>query len=94
MYLDLAPADIGENCHGASITQFRLYTEALALYRQVGSLYDVSNVLQDLAFAFSGLGQLDEAITKLGEALSIARRLGSPHTIASALNDLGWLHTV
>ena len=29
MYLDLAPADIGENRQGASITQFRLYTEAL-----------------------------------------------------------------
>jgi len=66
--------------------------DALALYRQVGSLYDVVNLLQDLGTAFVDLGRFDEAVICLNEALAIGRRLGAPTPLAGVLNNLGWLH--
>jgi ATP/maltotriose-dependent transcriptional regulator MalT/two-component SAPR family response regulator len=66
--------------------------KALALYREIGSTYDVLNLLQDLTFAYASHGHLDEAATHLGEALPLARRLGSPGQLAIVLNNLAWLH--
>lgn len=66
--------------------------QALALFREVGSLYDVFNLLQDLTLAFFTQGRLDEAASRLNEALAIARRLGAPAQLAGVLNNLGWLH--
>ena len=68
--------------------------QALALFRQAGSLYDVSNLLQDLNLAYFEQGRLDEAAARLNEALAIARRLGAPAQLAGVLNNLGWLHYV
>jgi len=65
---------------------------ALALFRQVGSPYDVVNLLQDLTLAFTSQGRFDEAAVCLNEALAIGRRLGSPTQLAGVLNNLGWLH--
>jgi ATP/maltotriose-dependent transcriptional regulator MalT/DNA-binding SARP family transcriptional activator len=65
---------------------------ALTLYRQIGSSYDVLNLLQDLAFAFAGQGRFDRAASYLGEALPLARRLGAPAQLADVLNNLGWIH--
>ncbi len=66
--------------------------DALALFRQVGSPYDVVNLLQDLTFAFAPHGRFDEAAACLNEALAIGRRLGSPTQLAGVLNNLGMLH--
>jgi DNA-binding SARP family transcriptional activator/Flp pilus assembly protein TadD len=66
--------------------------DALALFRQVGSPYDVVNLLQDLTFAFASHGRFDEAAACLNEALAIGRRLGSPTQLAGVLNNLGMLH--
>ena len=68
--------------------------DALALYRQVGSPYDVVNLLQDLTLAFTSQGRFDEAAACLNEALAIGRRLGSPTQLAGVLNNLGSLHYV
>jgi ATP/maltotriose-dependent transcriptional regulator MalT len=68
--------------------------EALALFREAESPYDVLNLLQDLAFAFASHGHYDEAATCLGEALPLARRLGSSSQLAGVLNNLGWIHDV
>jgi LuxR family maltose regulon positive regulatory protein len=65
--------------------------DALALFRQFGSPYDVVNLLQDLALAFSAQGNLDGMAACLNEALAVGRRLGSIQ-LATVLNDLGWLH--
>ncbi|MFQ6100193.1 MAG: BTAD domain-containing putative transcriptional regulator [Anaerolineae bacterium] len=65
---------------------------ALALFRQVGSPYNVVNLLQDLTLAFASQGQLNEAAACLNEALAIGRRLGSPAQLAGVLNNLGMLH--
>ena len=66
--------------------------EALALFRQVGSPYDVANLLQDIAHAFISLGSLNEAAVHLNEAITIRRRLGAPVPLAGVLNNLGYLH--
>ncbi len=66
--------------------------EALALYRQVGSPYNVANLLQDLTLAFTMQGLFDEAAACLNEALTIGRRLDAPTLLAGVLNNLGWLH--
>jgi LuxR family maltose regulon positive regulatory protein len=65
--------------------------EALALYRQIGSPYDVVNSLQDEGVVLIELGRLDEAAVCLSEALATARRLGAPTPLAATLNNLGWL---
>ncbi len=67
---------------------------ALTLYRQVGSPYDVANLLQDLGTALADLGRLGEAIAYVSEALAIGRQLGAPTQLAGVLNNLGWLHHV
>jgi len=66
--------------------------EALALFREVGSPYDVINLLQDLTLALSAQGRLEDAAFRLNEALSIARRLGASVQLAGVLNNLGCLH--
>jgi len=66
--------------------------EALALYRRVGSTYNVVNLLQDLTPAFAAQGRFDEAAACLNEALAIGRRLGAPTLLAGVLNNLGCLH--
>ena len=68
--------------------------DALALYRQVGSPYDVVNLLQDLSRALTAQGRFDDAAVSLSEALSIGRRLGAPKKLAGVLNNLSWLHYV
>ena len=66
--------------------------KALALYRQIGSTYNVVNLLQDLTPAFTAQGRFDDAAMCLNEALAIARRLGAPTLLAGVLNNLGCLH--
>lgn len=66
--------------------------EALVLFREAGSAYDVVNLLQDLTLAMTAQGRLDEAAALLGEALSVARQLGAPAQLAGVLNNLGCLH--
>jgi len=66
--------------------------EALALYRQIGSTYNVVNLLQDLTPAFTAQGRFDEAAMCLNEALAIGRQLGAPTLLAGVLNNLGCLH--
>ena len=68
--------------------------DALALFRQVGSPYDVANLLQDLTLAFTAQGRFDEAAACLNEALAIGRQLGAPAQLAGVLNNLGCLHYV
>jgi len=68
--------------------------DALALLRQVGSPYDVANLLQDLTLAFTSQGRFDEAVVCLNEALAIGRRLGAPALLAGVLNNLGCLYYV
>jgi len=65
--------------------------EALELYRESGSLYDVVNLLQDLGTALVDVGRFDEAVNCMSEALTIGRRLGSLTQLAGVLNNLGWL---
>ncbi|MFL7794558.1 MAG: tetratricopeptide repeat protein [Anaerolineae bacterium] len=66
--------------------------DALALYREIGSPYDIVNSLQDLGEALVTLGRLDEAAFRLSEALAIVRRLGAAVPLAMTLNNLGCLH--
>ncbi len=68
--------------------------EALRLFREAESTYDVVNLLQDLAFASTSQGRFDEALAYLSEALPLARRLGSPTQLAGVLNSIGWVHDV
>ncbi|HHS97377.1 MAG TPA: tetratricopeptide repeat protein [Chloroflexi bacterium] len=68
--------------------------QALNLFREAGSLYDVFNLLQDITLALFTQGRLDDAAARLNEALAIARRLGAPAQLAGVLNNLGWLHYV
>ena len=82
-------AEIGLGRFAAGVAELE---KALALYRQIGSPYDVLNLFQDLAFAFAGQGRLEEAKSYLGEALPLARRLGAPTQLAGVLNSLGWIH--
>lgn len=65
---------------------------ALALFRQVGSLYDVANLLQDLTVVLTAQGRFDEAAACVNEALAIGRRLGAPALLAGVLNDAGCLY--
>lgn len=65
--------------------------EALVLYRQIGSPYDVVNSLQDLGDVLIALGYLDQAAIYLNEALALVRRLGASSRLAMLLNDLGYL---
>lgn len=65
---------------------------ALELYRQAGSLYDVSNVLQDLVSTLVKCGRFDEATSHLNQALSLCRRLGAPGPLANILNSLACAH--
>jgi DNA-binding SARP family transcriptional activator len=46
------------------------------------------NVLQDLSFAFTSQGHLDQAAGCLSEALNVARRLGALSQLAGILNNL------
>jgi ATP/maltotriose-dependent transcriptional regulator MalT len=66
--------------------------DALTLFRQVGSPYDVINLLQDLGTILVDLGCSDEAEAYVSEALAVGRRLGAPTPLAAVLNNLGWLH--
>jgi len=66
--------------------------DALALFRQVGSPYDVINLLQDLTLALTAQGHFDEVAACLNEALAVGRRLGAPTQLAGVLNNLGCLH--
>jgi len=68
--------------------------DALTPFRQVGSPYDVVNLLQDLTLALTTQGHFDEAAAYLNEALAIGRQLGAPALLAGVLNDLGCLHYV
>jgi LuxR family maltose regulon positive regulatory protein len=65
---------------------------ALALYREIGSPYDIVNSLQDLGGGLVALGRLDEAALCFSEALAIVRRLGAAVPMAITLNNLGCLH--
>jgi len=65
--------------------------KALALYREIGSPYDVVNLIQDLAYALAGQGRFNEAASYLTEALPLARRLESSSQLAGVLNSLGWI---
>jgi DNA-binding SARP family transcriptional activator len=64
---------------------------SLALYRELGSPYDVVNLLQDLTLACASQGKLDQAAYHSSEALPIARRLDSPAQLAGVLNNSGAL---
>ncbi|MBN1811604.1 MAG: tetratricopeptide repeat protein [Anaerolineae bacterium] len=66
--------------------------DVLALYRKIGSPYDVVNSLQDLGTVLIDLGHFDEAAICLNEALAIARRLGALSRLAMLLNDFGYLY--
>ena len=67
---------------------------ALTCFRQVGSPYDVVNVLQDLTLGFTSQGRFDEAVVGMNEALAIGRRLGAAGQLAGVLNNLATLHSV
>ncbi len=66
--------------------------DVLALYREIGSPYDIVNSLQDLGDALVTLGRLGEAALCFSEALAIVRRLGASVPLAMTLNNLGCLH--
>jgi DNA-binding SARP family transcriptional activator len=68
--------------------------DALVLYREFGSPYDVVNLLQDLVSALTAQGRFGEASVCLNEALAIGRRLGAPTLLAGVLNNAGWLHYI
>jgi ATP/maltotriose-dependent transcriptional regulator MalT/DNA-binding SARP family transcriptional activator len=86
-HIGVAYIRLGRFAEGVSQLQ-----KALKLFREVGSPYDVVNLLQDLTFAYASQGHLDEAAVSLNEALPISRRLGSPSLLAGVLNNLGMLH--
>ncbi len=81
-------AHLGRGCFDAGISELE---EALGSYREIGGLYNVVNLLQDLAFAFASQGRFERAARCLNEALPIARRLESPALLAGVLNSLGWI---
>jgi len=68
--------------------------EALALFREAGSPYDVVILLQDLTLAATSRGRFDDAVAWLNEALAVGQRLGAPTLLAGVLNNLGSLHSV
>jgi LuxR family maltose regulon positive regulatory protein len=85
----IGKACVGLGCLDEGVAILR---EALALYRQIGSSYDVVNSLQDIGTVLIDLGRFGEAADCLSEALAIARRLDASTLLAMALNNLGWLH--
>jgi tetratricopeptide (TPR) repeat protein len=78
-------AHVGLGRLAEGVTQLR---DALAVFRQVSSPYDVVNLLQDLSHALTAQGRFDDAAASLSEALSIGRRLGAPKKLAGVLNNL------
>jgi len=85
--IGLAYVGLGRLAEGVAKLQ-----EALALFRKVGSPYDVVNLLRDLVLALTAQGCFDEAVTCASEALAVGRRLGAPTQLAGVLNDVGCLH--
>jgi hypothetical protein len=65
--------------------------EALALYRQIGNAWSMSDTLSALGWFFLGRGKLPEARRNLEEGLEIARRIGHKRGVGLLLLGLGRL---
>ena len=82
-------------CFMGRYSDARLYLEeSLAIAREIGEKGRVAAVLQPLAMASLGQGDLATARRHLEEALSLARELDNKRELAAALNGLAQVHRV
>jgi DNA-binding SARP family transcriptional activator len=63
--------------------------ESVALHRDDGDIYALTNVLQDLQTAYTRIGRLDDVAACLQEIVALRRSLGGTSALALALNNLG-----
>jgi len=70
----------------------RTLSESLRIYEALGSRKGVGQVLQPLAMAAFGVGDLALARDYLDRSSEIARELGDKHELAAALNNLAQIH--
>ena len=66
--------------------------ESQAIAREIGDKRRIAAVLQPLALALSGQGNLEAARGHAEEALALEQESGSKHQVAAALNALAQIH--
>jgi len=66
--------------------------QAVACYREAGLVSALSQLLQDLQFAYTRVGELEKAGACLQEVVALRRQLGSATGLAQALNNLGYYY--
>jgi len=72
-------------------TEIPLYTEGLAVCRQVGDRWGEAYALRGMVAGFSNWGDQERALPSLQASLSLFRDLGDPWGIGLVLYNLGWL---
>jgi len=83
------------DCFMARYDEALVYlTESLAIAREIGDRGRVSAVLDALAMASLGCGNVEAARGYLEEAIATTRELGNKRGLAAALNGLAQLHRV
>ncbi len=78
--------------HGEVTVGVEQLETASTCLRQAGLISSLSHVLQDLHFAYSRLGKLDQASAHLHELVAIRRKLKGRAGLALALNNLGYYY--
>jgi tetratricopeptide (TPR) repeat protein len=66
-----------------------LYEHSLAIYRELGDMWESANTLDALGWLDVYLGAYPQARARHEEALAVRRTLGGPKTIAASLHGLG-----
>ncbi|GAB4206000.1 MAG: adenylate/guanylate cyclase domain-containing protein [Roseiflexaceae bacterium] len=88
IYISLAFISYVEGDYSTSV---RTYTDALQIYRNLGSGYEVANVLMNMSMPLANSGSVDEAITSASQALASAETLNAQGLRIEALNVLAEL---
>jgi CHAT domain-containing protein len=74
---------------GEQRTAIQFYSQALSLYRAIGSKDGESTTLNNIAKVFSDVGQKQKALELYNQALSLRREIGDKMAIAESLNNVG-----
>lgn len=64
--------------------------QILPLYESTNDTYYTANVIQDMAIAYAGVGNMTAASHCLQRLVAIRRTLGQPNALSMALNNLGY----
>ena len=77
---------------GSVANGIRTLEQAAELHRDAGLQSGLSHLLQDLQYAYTRFGRLEEAGACLQEAVALRRGLGGAAGLALGLNNLGCYH--